>query len=288
MINFGLVGGRVRTLFTNEHVPSNADYDVLVTNSNYIELLQYLLDNNIEIKLPEEKYINLILNGEFSSDLFDKSNTNWTTFKTGVIKASLANSKSTVDYVLARKAEEYKGNNIVPTGIIINENVTVLEDLSRRDFRINAMYLPLDIDLDMTYYDINSLVDPYNCLQDIKNKTINCVGDPFIRFMEDPSRILRLLKFMLRLNYNCPFRTLVALTEKEEQLIEAFITKMNVDRTSGELKHIFNNKYNSYHCMNLFIKTIPQRLGKVILNNELYLNPTVIDPKVVKKQAKWR
>ena len=262
---YSLVGGAVRTLFTNEFVPCNADYDVLVTGVSYKDLLSYLLNKNANIKLPESQYILPILNNEFEFDkFFTKDNSNWNCFKTGVIKVCLPNTKQSVDYVLARKAEKYDGTNVVPTGIIINKNVTREQDLERRDFRMNAMTLKLYNPLDMSSYLINELYDPYKGLEDIWNKTINCVGNPFIRFMEDPSRILRLLKFMLRLEFECSEDIRYALINNEEELIECFINKMNVDRTSNELKHIFNDRYNSYDSFQLFASIIPNKLAKVI------------------------
>jgi tRNA nucleotidyltransferase/poly(A) polymerase len=273
-----LIGGRVRSIFTNEFVPNNADYDVVVVSTTYKELLQYLLDNNVDVLIPNTEYITAILNDEFEFDkFFVKDNANWTSFKTGVIKVSVAGTKSTADYVLARKAEQYEGNNVVPTGIIINDKVTLDEDLSRRDFKINSLTLPLHNPLDVTSYDIHKLYDPYNGRQDILNKTISCVGDPYVRFMEDPSRILRLLKFMLRLDFKCCETIEDALDNYYPDFAEAFETKTNADRTIQELKYIFNNKYHPHKSMKLFINTIPPDLAKVILGKSMFMNPTKFD-----------
>jgi tRNA nucleotidyltransferase/poly(A) polymerase len=274
-----LVGGRVRSLFTKEFIPNNADYDVVVVGTDYKTLLQYLLHNNVDIKVPNAKYIDAILNDEFTFDkFFTKDDANWTSFKTGVIKVNVKGTKSTADYVLARKAEQYEGNNLVPTGIIITPQVTLDEDISRRDFKINSLTLPLHNLIDVTSYDINELYDPYHAYEDdILNKRITCVGNPYIRFMEDPSRILRLLKFMLRLDFDYSYSIKIALTVYTKELTEAFKVKMNHDRTVQELKHIFNNKYNSYKSMKLFLEVIPAELAQVILNDNLFLNPTKID-----------
>ena len=52
---------------------------------------------------------------------------------------------------------------------------TLEEDLSRRDFTINAI----------AYNPEEGLVDPFNGLQDIENRVVRCVGDPKERFNED-------------------------------------------------------------------------------------------------------
>lgn len=61
----------------------------------------------------------------------------------------------------------------------------IKQDLSRRDFTINAM----------CYNDINGLVDPFNGAEDLKNKIIRCVGEPNKRFQEDGLRIMRAIRF---------------------------------------------------------------------------------------------
>lgn len=59
------------------------------------------------------------------------------------------------------------------------------EDLSRRDFTINAM----------AYNDDAGLVDPFGGEVDLRYKALRCVGDPDTRFNEDALRILRALRF---------------------------------------------------------------------------------------------
>lgn len=59
------------------------------------------------------------------------------------------------------------------------------EDLSRRDFTINAM----------AYNDEQGLIDPFKGELDLQYKALRCVGDPDKRFNEDALRILRALRF---------------------------------------------------------------------------------------------
>lgn len=61
----------------------------------------------------------------------------------------------------------------------------IVEDLSRRDFTINAM----------AYNPTAGLVDPFGGLNDIQNKLIRCVGNANDRFNEDALRIMRALRF---------------------------------------------------------------------------------------------
>ena len=67
----------------------------------------------------------------------------------------------------------------------------IITDLSRRDFTINAM----------AYDFINDkIIDPYNGQEDLERKFIRCVGNPVIRFTEDPLRMLRAIRFQSQLD----------------------------------------------------------------------------------------
>ena len=65
---------------------------------------------------------------------------------------------------------------------------TIQEDLSRRDFTVNAM----------AYSPTRGLVDPFDGQEDLKSKTLRAVGQPALRFQEDSLRILRGVRFAVR------------------------------------------------------------------------------------------
>lgn len=68
---------------------------------------------------------------------------------------------------------------------------SIEEDLARRDFTMNAMAWNPD----------RGLVDPFGGQQDIENRVIRVVGDPFKRFKEDALRILRACRFASQLGF---------------------------------------------------------------------------------------
>jgi putative nucleotidyltransferase with HDIG domain len=78
------------------------------------------------------------------------------------------------------------------------------EDLSRRDFTMNAMALNL--------YS-RQVVDPFGGEQDIKRRIIRCVGNPSDRFSEDGLRALRAVRFAAQLNFSIDESTLKAIPE---------------------------------------------------------------------------
>ena len=67
----------------------------------------------------------------------------------------------------------------------------LIEDLSRRDFTINAM----------AYNEEDGLIDPFNGMQDIEDHFIRCVGLAKDRFTEDALRILRAMRFASQLEF---------------------------------------------------------------------------------------
>jgi poly(A) polymerase len=66
------------------------------------------------------------------------------------------------------------------------------EDAFRRDFTINALF-----------YDIGSfaIIDYVGGLQDLQNRVIRSIGDPAVRFLEDPVRMMRAVVFAARLDF---------------------------------------------------------------------------------------
>jgi len=65
------------------------------------------------------------------------------------------------------------------------------EDALRRDFTVNGLFYDLDA---------RQVLDWVGGMPDIERRTINTIGDPVIRFQEDPIRILRAIKFAARLD----------------------------------------------------------------------------------------
>ncbi len=80
------------------------------------------------------------------------------------------------------------------------------EDLSRRDFTINAIAADLKD---------GKLVDPFNGKSDIKKRIIRTVGLPEDRFSEDGLRPIRALRFSAQLNFKIEENTLNAISKPE-------------------------------------------------------------------------
>ncbi len=89
---------------------------------------------------------------------------------------------------------------------------TPAEDAARRDFTINALF-----------YDIGdfSVLDFLGGMEDLKNKQLRSIGDPMIRFVEDPVRMLRAVEFAARLNFTIEPAIYTAIETHKELLATA-------------------------------------------------------------------
>ncbi len=106
-----------------------------------------------------------------------------------------------------------------PETVTFTDSLT--EDLSRRDFTVNAMAMDLD----------GQVADPFGGRGDLERGILRCVGDPDARFQEDALRIMRALRFAGELSLSIGAGTEAALRERRELLgeiaAERILTEMN-------------------------------------------------------------
>lgn len=96
------------------------------------------------------------------------------------------------------------------------------EDLSRRDFTMNAMAASLKD---------GHIVDPYGGADDIQKKTIRAVGVPHERFMEDGLRPVRAVRFASQLGFKIEEKTWADILDSE---ILANVAKISAERFRDE------------------------------------------------------
>jgi poly(A) polymerase len=98
--------------------------------------------------------------------------------------------------------------------LIRDDNVfgTPEEDALRRDFTINSLF-----------YDVGeeNVIDHADGLGDLRRKLVRTIGDPDVRFREDPIRILRAIKFAARLDFAIEKKTLASLRRTRQELDKA-------------------------------------------------------------------
>lgn len=99
--------------------------------------------------------------------------------------------------------------------------VTLQDDLSRRDFTVNAMALG----------PAGEVIDPFGGQADLKKKQIRCVGDPDRRFAEDALRMLRGVRFAAQLGFEIEEHTHAAMARNGRR-----VALVSGERVKAELE----------------------------------------------------
>jgi putative nucleotidyltransferase with HDIG domain len=104
---------------------------------------------------------------------------------------------------------------------------SLTEDLSRRDFTMNAIA-----------YDGKTLTDPYGGQTAIQNKLIQTVGDANKRFLEDALRMMRAVRFAAQLGFTVEESTALAISKNADLL-----TKISSERVRDEFFKILTSEH---------------------------------------------
>jgi poly(A) polymerase len=91
------------------------------------------------------------------------------------------------------------------------------EDAKRRDFTVNGLF-----------YDIKtfSVIDFVGGLKDLEKRVLRCIGDPNIRFREDPVRMMRAVKFAARLGFTIDRASHKAILKHHADVLNASVPRV--------------------------------------------------------------
>jgi len=109
------------------------------------------------------------------------------------------------------RSEVYRDDSRKP---VVTFSDDIVEDLSRRDFTVNAMALKVPASLD----DGPEMIDPHDGLIDLVAKRLRTPAGPEVSFGDDPLRMLRLFRFMSTLGFEPTPRALAAVAEMSGRL----------------------------------------------------------------------
>lgn len=132
-----------------------------------------------------------------------------------------------IEFVGARK-ESYQTDSRKPEV----EEGTLQDDQNRRDFTINALALGLNKS------NFGELIDPFNGIEDLKNKIIRTPLNPDITFSDDPLRIMRAIRFSTQLGFEIQTETLLSISKNKDRINiisgERIIDEINKILMSGK------------------------------------------------------
>ena len=183
-----------------------------------------------------------------------------------------------VDFASTR-SESYPRKGHLP--VVEKIGCTLKEDVMRRDFTVNALAKSVTT---------GEIVDYTGGLEDLKNKKLRVLHDE--SFIDDPTRIIRALKFSVRFGFD--------LDEHTRKLQEDYLANINYDmsykRVKKELIETFNHRFSPSSAFQApspaigekgiyqlaFEKFINEKIYKLVTPNEVEL-PSVNIEKLINK-----
>lgn len=161
----------------------------------------------------------------------------WHTFDTGIQHGTITvlSDHQPLEITTYRKDSAYKDHRHPDS---VQFTYSIEEDCSRRDFTINAF----------CYSEEHGFLDFFHGMNDIQNKVIRCIGDPYRRFDEDALRILRAIRFAAQLSFSIEENTSKAIMELKDTLSYVSMERINEE---------FTKFISSDDCSSLFIPYLP-------------------------------
>ncbi|WWU64831.1 CCA tRNA nucleotidyltransferase [Clostridium baratii] len=199
----------------NITIPSNVKYiiDEFYKNNYEAFMVGGCIRDALLCKTPKDYDIATSAKPEITEKLFEK--TIPTGIKHGTVTVLIDNEPYEV--TTYRTEGEYKDNRRPDEVYFVSD---IKEDLSRRDFTINAF----------AYNSREGLKDFFGGLDDLNNRLIRSVGDANKRFNEDALRMLRAIRFSTQLNFDIEENTLNAIKDNKD-----LIKNISAERIRDEL-----------------------------------------------------
>jgi tRNA nucleotidyltransferase (CCA-adding enzyme) len=179
------------------------------------------------------------------------------------VRGRMSNGDS-IDVVMCRK-DGPSSDGRHPDNV---EAGTLLDDLARRDFTVNAIAREVDPG---TLAPMGGLIDPFNGKDDLIAGCLRCVGDTRVRFMEDGLRVLRAVRFAITKDLTIPGNIA---TELEDPFWWEFVEEnVSIERIREELTKMF--KHNTVKTIRFFANQLPVEALLMIEKSGIWFKPTM-------------
>lgn len=165
----------------------------------------------------------------------------------GTAKVEINNKK--IDFASTR-SEIYPKKGHLP--VVADIGCSLEKDVLRRDFTINSLAISLNQE------DFADLIDYSGGLKDLKEKKIRILHDK--SFIDDPTRIIRALKYSTRLGFDLEENTL--------KLQEGYLKNVNYDMCNKRIKQEIKKTFEQ-NLQLTFYKFINQKIYKLVTKKEV-------------------
>jgi tRNA nucleotidyltransferase (CCA-adding enzyme) len=241
MFTFAEVGGAVRDKFLGLEskdvdfvaIPENPD-SFISANAAFMFLCDHLRDQGFKVFLETPEFFTVRAQVPDGHPLKERTNV--------------------ADFVLARKdgpSSDGRRPDFVLPG-------TLMDDLKRRDFSVNALCI------------LNGeVVDPFGGLDDLNNNLLRFVGNPTDRIAEDGLRVMRAMRFCVTKGFDIEPNTWDAVNS---DFGAEMLHKVSVERIREELEKMF--LANSLFTLEM-IADLRSNLKNAIFREGLRLMPTL-------------
>lgn len=136
--------------------------------------------------------------------------------------------------------------------LILRDNIwgSPEKDVLRRDFTINGLFYDPEV---------QTVIDYVGGFADLEKKIIRTIGDPEIRFIQDPVRMIRLLKFKARFDFEIEVNTFNAMIKEKKEILKSsparILEELLKMLESGSAKNFFYllTNYELLHLLSPFL-----------------------------------
>lgn len=143
-------------------------------------------------------------------------------------------------------------------------------DLGRRDLTINAMAMRRIVrrglipqnPIDYAGYTWE-LIDPFNGVDDLKNKTIRFVGNPSKRIKEDPIRMIRACRFLSKYNFRFDISTMLSIINRTALLLAVPKERISIEIKKAMKSENAGNFFRALANCNLLSMVFPDMMPTI-------------------------
>lgn len=245
--------------------------EIISDNANKMGFNVYIVGGVVRDLILNKKIIDVDILCDFDATILAKKLEEVSICKIQELKKEFRTAKIVVNGmcfdVATTRCEVYPKSGCLPQ--IVDYGVNLVEDSKRRDFTINTLVLSLNKD------NFLQIIDPSEKgLDDLENKTLRILHNK--SFIDDPTRILRMLKFMFRFDFKPDTSTF--------NLMCDYLKKTNYDicyyRIKSEFIQTFN--LNKSEILDYFLEN---NIYKLFTNN---VNKNINSIKVQKIINKYK